>query len=225
MIKLSNISKGFGPKKNQQKLFDNLSFTIEDNLNIAILGENGSGKTTLLEIISGVDKAFTGTVELSSTHIGYLNQRPKEILLPWFSAKKNILLPRNHAGLDTEAGEKLLSLYTKVLKIDFSLNKYPFMLSGGQQQIVSLLRALLLEPKCLILDEPFSALDKTRRNLVKEFLKDFCADHTLIIVSHRKDEYSDLVDEVLVLPSEHCSKVMRYQINDFLSSDIKLNAD
>lgn len=225
MIKLTNINKCFLQQNKRQQLFNDFNFHSEANINIAIVGENGSGKTTLLEIISGVNKDFTGKVELSSPRIGYMNQRPKEILLPWFTARKNILLPRNHAGLCPELGEKLLASYTKDLNVDFSLNKYPFSLSGGQQQIVSLLRALLLEPHYLILDEPFSSLDKSRRSLVKCLLKDYCVDKILIIVSHRRDEYSDLVDEVLVMPSEKCKNFKRFKIHDFLSNDIKLNAD
>jgi len=224
MIKLKNISKQYSHKKVSKQLFSKLSLTIADDTSVAVLGKNGSGKTSMLQIISGVDKEYTGLVELSANRVGYVNQKPGEILLPWFTVKKNILLPREHAGLDIKKGERLLVKYADILNIDFSFEKYPYMLSGGQQQITSLLRALLLEPELLILDEPFSALDSSKRKLVKSFLTEYRCSCPLLLVSHRKEEYSQLADEAIILPDKYCEKVRRINIENVEVSEAILES-
>jgi NitT/TauT family transport system ATP-binding protein len=111
-------------------------------------------------------------------------------------------------GLDIARGRELLECYAEEFGIDFSLDKFPHGLSGGQQQLVCLLRMLVLDPQVVLLDEAFSALDKSRRVKVRRIVKEFVRDKTLILVSHRQEEIAELVDVLLDLP-QHQAELVR----------------
>jgi ABC-type nitrate/sulfonate/bicarbonate transport system ATPase subunit len=199
MIKLDSVSKSYVQDGKVQVVFKSFSLNIPATTKLGLVGPNGIGKSTLLTMIAGIDKKYTGTITVQSRNVGYVHQRPAATLLPWYTARKNILLPRHHLHLDMAEGKELLDRYADTLEINFSLEKYPNTLSGGQQQLVCLLRMLTLNPGIVLLDEPFSALDKSRRVSVRRIVKEFARDRTVILASHRNEEISDLVEVVLDL--------------------------
>lgn len=202
MIQLESVCKSYIQKGKKQIVFDAFSLDIPSNSKVALVGPNGIGKSTLLTMIVGIDKKYSGKIRVLSKPIGYVHQRPSATLLPWYTARKNILLPRHHLRLDIAEGEALLAHYTKELEVDFSLDKHPNTLSGGQQQLVCILRTLVLDPQVVLLDEAFSALDKSKRVMVRRVVKEFVCKRTLILVSHQNEEITDLADVLVDLSQD-----------------------
>ena len=207
VIECESIGKSYVQKGKAHVVFDDFSLKIPANTKLALLGPNGIGKSTLLMMIAGIDKKYSGKIRVQG-NCGYVHQQPRATLLPWYTARKNILLPRQHLGLDIARGRELLECYAEEFGIDFSLDKFPHGLSGGQQQLVCLLRMLVLDPQVVLLDEAFSALDKSRRVKVRRIVKEFVRDKTLILVSHRQEEIAELVDVLLDLP-QHQAELVR----------------
>jgi len=186
-----------------KKIFDNFSLDVNNGDIIGLFGSNGSGKSTLLGLLSGQDREYTGSIELNSDNVSFVHQRSKDTLLPWMTCKENILLSRKYRNLSISDGEKLLELLADKMKIDFSMYSYPSDLSGGQQQVVAILRGLVSEPEILLLDEPFSALDiERRKNIINVFKNDLNKDMTTIICSHRGNEISSYVNRVVVFQNQ-----------------------
>lgn len=219
MIKIEGLSKFYKNKKNEKKkIFDNFTLKINKGENVGLFGTNGSGKSTLLSIISKMDREYNGDVIIDSKKISFVHQKPKDILLPWFSSKENILLACDYNNIKRKKGEDLLDSLSEKLKIDFSLHSYPYELSGGQQQIVLIMRALITSPDILLMDEPFAALDIDKRINVVNVLKNLKKNITIIITSHRGDEISEILDRAMILkfqPVRLSEDIFRNKESDF----------
>jgi len=208
MIKIKDLSKSIRCNCAKKTLFHGFNLEIGKGEKVGLFSANGTGKTTLMNILAGIDKDFTGTVSNKGERIGYLYQDPQATLAPWFTCEENILLVRKYHHLDAEKGRALLKQLSKALHLNFSLDDYPFTLSGGQRQIVTLLRGLILEPDVLLMDEPFSALDKEKRAIVVEFLKTrFTENMTVIMSSHREDEVTTLLGRAVVLEYQSATRI------------------
>jgi NitT/TauT family transport system ATP-binding protein len=187
-------------------IYDNFDFDIPRGKFLSIFGPNGCGKSTLINIVAGLIPADAGTIlfggkTLKETKIGYVFQNYREALFPWLRSIDNIEYPLKLARLPKrERAEKVERLVTHLcVKID--LQRYPYDLSGGQQQLVSIMRALVVEPEVLFLDEPFSALDYEmtlfmRAQLQRVFME---TGTTMVLVSHDLEEAVYLADRVLLL--------------------------
>lgn len=193
-VELVGISKNYGT----HRALDDVSVAFAKEKITAIVGRSGSGKSTLLKTINGLVKPTSGEVKVSGRSSGYVVQGNG--LFPHMTTKQNISLPGKivRQPEDPSRVEELL----KFTDLPSSyLNKYPFELSGGEQQRVALCRALYLNPPLLLLDEPFGSLDTyTRRDLQDKLLetrKTFRL--TIIIVTHDIPEALRLADDVLVL--------------------------
>jgi len=203
MITIHKLNKTFVNNGDEKNIFSDFDFVIEKGQKVGLFGPNGSGKTTLLNILSGLDKKHSGKVKAERKRISYVHQDYNSTLLPWFTCEKNILLAREYHGLDKKGGLKIIKQLIKELQINFSLKQYPFSLSGGQKQIITLMRALVLEPEVLLLDEPFSSLDIDRRSDVLEVLKKyFTKVMTVVICSHRGDKINSILDRAVVLQNQ-----------------------
>jgi ABC-type nitrate/sulfonate/bicarbonate transport system ATPase subunit len=172
---------------------------VQDNDFICILGPSGCGKSTLLRIVAGLDRPTTGRVLLDGQAVeragpdrGMVFQ--SYTLFPWLSVKENILF----GSRSTE--QKAISLIEKTGLRGFE-NHYPKMLSGGMQQRTALARALANDPKILLLDEPFGALDNQTRALMQELLLGIWeADRkTVLFVTHDIDEAIFMANRVAVM--------------------------
>ena len=172
---------------------------VQDNDFICILGPSGCGKSTLLRIVAGLDTPTTGRVLLDGSPVvapgadrGMVFQ--SYTLFPWLTVKENILF----GSRSTE--EKAVALIEKVGLRGFE-NHYPKMLSGGMQQRTALARALANDPKILLLDEPFGALDNQTRALMQELLLGIWeADRTTVLfVTHDIDEAIFMANRVAVM--------------------------
>jgi NitT/TauT family transport system ATP-binding protein len=138
---------------------------------------------------------------ISETRISYVFQNYREALFPWLRAIDNIHYPLKIMGIRRAERQRRIDKLLADFEVRIDLNAYPYALSGGQQQTVSILRALVTEPEVLFLDEPFSALDyemtiSMRAQLQKIFMK---TKTTMLLVSHDLDEAIELADKVVLL--------------------------
>ena len=168
MIEIKNLNVKYA----QQDILNDINLNMKDGEIIAVIGPSGCGKSTLLNVLSGLNKNYSGTVLINGKKpspkeqiIGFIPQNYG--LLPWLTVKKNITL-----GLEIK--NKAISLPMKLLEdlgLTDLLNRYPNELSGGQKQRVSLARTFALKADLLLMDEPFSALDAiTREEMQDVFL-------------------------------------------------------
>lgn len=190
MIKFTDITKKYG----EQTVLDNFSLTVNDGEKIALTGESGVGKTTILRILSGLEKADGGTVECDK-QIAYMFQEPR--LLPWKTAKGNIL-----AVLKKES-YSLAQKYLDAVGLSDAADKTPSELSGGMAQRVAFARFLAYAEEsgatALLLDEPFSALDKDTADKMLDLLLDFAIDKIVILVTHDENTAQNLGGRVVKL--------------------------
>ncbi len=195
-IRLENVEKSFG----KTKVLRGLNFQIADRELVAIRGASGSGKSTLLYLLGGLDQPSTGKViidnknltsmgddELANfrnSHVGFVFQF--HFLLPSMTCRDNILLPARIGGKLTNKIEQEMDELSKYLGVNHCLTKFPFEISGGEQQRINIIRALSLRPKILLCDEPTGNLDSKNSEKVTTLLKNLAADFgaTLLVVTH-----------------------------------------
>ena len=208
ILKFNDVSYFYQTKKDEIFALDKISFSVLEEDFVSIVGPSGCGKTTILSLIAGLLKPSSGKVILDGSEkidtkkIGYMFQR--DMLFDWRSVWKNITLGIELQKPDDK--ERKLQLADELLK-KYSLynfkNKKPRELSGGMRQRVALIRTLVMEPKLLLLDEPFSALDfQTRLTLcddVYDILKS--EKKTALLVTHDISEAISMSYKIIVLSS------------------------
>lgn len=201
-ITIRGLDKHFGGAT----LYSGFNLNIPRNKVTCIFGPNGCGKSTLINMVAGLVPRDSGQVlfdgkELHDTKIGYVFQNYRDALFPWLRAIDNIKYPLVLAGMSANACEARARDLIDSFDISFDLMRYPYELSGGQQQLVSILRALAPEPEVLFLDEPFSALDYEMTLLIRGKLQDMFSAMSLttVVVSHDLEEAVYLADEILLL--------------------------
>ena len=195
-IKLVDVHKSFG----QTTVLRGLNFSIDAREAVAIRGASGSGKSTLLYLLGGLDHPTTGSVIIDQRNLTQMkdqelaNFRNRSIgfvfqfhfLLPSMSCQDNILLPARLGGHDEAKVLKEILELAKILGVTHCLSKFPFEISGGEQQRINIIRALSLRPKILLCDEPTGNLDSRNSEKVSSLLKNLATDFgaTLLVVTH-----------------------------------------
>lgn len=198
MFRVEKLGKSFG----KQTVIKNFTKTFEPGKIYAIVGESGKGKTTLIRMMAGLDKTTTGHVFLDEKQM----KRPnKDIFLldqqiinfDWKSARANVLAYKEEPdATDKEKAEEILiSLGLTEQEFD----KFPYELSGGQNQRVALGRMLFTNPKVLLLDEPTSALDKESTALVLNTLTKLKKQQVTIIMVTHSEQAANFADEKIIL--------------------------
>jgi len=189
-----------------QPLYENFDLDIPKGKIVSVFGPNGCGKSTLINMVAGLipmdggEALFDGKT-LRETQIGYVFQNYREALLPWKRAADNIRYALRLAGRSRADTEARLEELVRSFDVRFDLNRYPYELSGGQQQLVSIMRALAPEPEVLFLDEPFSALDYEMTLFMRDKLQAIFQQTgtTMVLVSHDLEEAVYIADRVLLL--------------------------
>ena len=220
-IELRDIAVSF-PAGGRDRLvaLDGVDLTVEPGQLVALIGPNGSGKSTLLRVVAGLLRPDRGAaaldgqpIESPDPRIGIVFQEPR--LLPWRSTAANVAYPLELAGIPlAERRERVEGLLETVGLADASA-QVPSQLSGGMRQRAALARALTLEPRVLLLDEPFSALDElTRERLNLELLALTArTPTTVILVTHSVQEAIFLADRVVVLSARPGRVVAELPVN------------
>lgn len=187
-------------------LYDNFNLDIPKGSITSVFGPNGCGKSTLINMMAGILPYDSGAIlfegkPLGQTKVGYVFQNYREALFPWLRTIDNIAYPLRLAGRTKEEVRTRLDELIASFEVKFDLNRYPYELSGGQQQTASIMRALAPEPEVLFLDEPFSALDFEMTLFIREKLQEVFMQTgtTMMLVSHDLEEAVYLADHVLLL--------------------------
>lgn len=206
-IRISNVSKSFGSLGSEGLLaLDSVDCTIEKGSFVSVVGPSGCGKTTLLRMVAGLMQATQGTVSIDGQvvtgtrrDVGVVFQ--SSILLPWRTVMENVLLPAEILGLDMRASRQRAKDLLRLVKLEGFENKLPRQLSGGMQQRASIARALLHDPKVLLMDEPFGALDALTREQMNLELQRIWMESgkTVILITHSIPEAIFLGDSVFVM--------------------------
>ena len=215
-VTIRGLSKRFG----KVAIYDKFDFDIPRGKLISVFGPNGCGKSTLINMIAGlipVDKGeilFDGK-RLDQIKFGYVFQNYREALFPWLRAIENIEYPLKVMQVPKAERRARSEKLVEHLGVKIDLKRYPYEMSGGQQQLISIMRALIVEPEILFLDEPFSALDYEMTLFMREQLQRVFQETgtTTVLVSHDLEEAVYLADRVLLL-SRHPALVA-----DFVSYD------
>jgi len=220
LIVVENVEKVFRSGDKTIHALDGVSFEVPEGSFVSIVGPSGCGKSTLLKIVSGLIPAGAGKVsvggrpvEAPMENVGMVFQAP--VLLKWRSVSGNIMLPVEFAKLDREGHlEKARSLIRLVGLQGFEETP-PYELSGGMQQRVSLCRALVTDPRILLMDEPFGALDAmTRDELDLELLRIWEEKKmTVLFVTHNIQEAVFLSDAVVVMSSRPGRVIENLSVN------------
>lgn len=208
-IIIDQVSKKYG----SFDALDKVSLAIEPGELVALLGPSGSGKTTLLRVIAGLDSFDSGKVELNGELLESQTLRERNIgfvfqhyaLFRHMTVFENIAFglrvkPRAERPTNDEISKTVHDLL-KLIQLDWLADRYPSQLSGGQRQRVALARALAVQPKVLLLDEPFGALDANVRQELREWLREFHkkAKVTTILVTHDQEEALEVANKVVIM--------------------------
>jgi len=198
--------RGLSKKFQGTTIYDDFSIDLPMGSFISVFGPNGCGKSTFINMISGLMPMDAGEVLydgqiIRDTRISYVFQNYREALFPWMRAIDNIHYPLKVLGVDRRERRRRVEKLLADFDVPFDLNAYPYTLSGGQQQTVSILRALVTEPEVLFLDEPFSALDYEMTLFMRERLQHIFMKlkTTMLLVSHDLEEAIQLADQVVLL--------------------------
>lgn len=201
-ITVRGLAKQFGANK----LYDGFDLDIPKGKIISIFGPNGCGKSTLINMMAGILPYDAGQIlfdgkDVRETRIGYVFQNYREAVFPWMSAIDNIRYPLKFQNLSKAEKDARVERLVESFDVKIDLKRYPYELSGGQQQMVSIMRALVVDPEVLFLDEPFSALDYEMTHYLREKLQKAFTERaiTTLLVSHDLDEAVYLADYVLLL--------------------------
>ena len=198
--------RGLSKRFHDTVVYDSFDLDIPRGELISVFGPNGCGKSTLINIIAGLIPADAGQilfdgVLLNEIKFGYVFQNYREALFPWMRAFDNIGYPLKVMKVPLKERRARTEKLVERLGIKLNLNLFPYQMSGGQQQLVSIMRALVVEPEILFLDEPFSALDYEMTLFMREQLQRLFIESgtTMVLVSHDLEEAVYLADRVLLL--------------------------
>lgn len=198
--------RGLGKRFEDAIVYDGFDLDLPLGAFISIFGPNGCGKSTLINMISGLLPFDAGQVlydgrTIPETRISYVFQNYREALFPWMRAIDNIHYPLRLRGVPKAERIDRIDRLVSDFGVKIDLRAFPYTLSGGQQQAVSILRALASDPDVLFLDEPFSALDYEMTLLMREKLQVMFqrTGATMVLVSHDLEEAVQMADKVLLL--------------------------
>lgn len=195
-ISFKNVEKIY--KAAKVKALSDISFDVSQGEFFCFVGPSGCGKSTILKLIGGIEEPTSGTVE-----------KPGEVsmvfqsgaLLPWMNVDENVSLVNKVKRLSPFKTEEITTKYLRMVDLEGFRYRYPRELSGGQKQRVGIARALAVEPKVLLLDEPFSALDPVTTDQMHKYLLKIWEEtrKTVVMVSHSIEEAVFLSDRIAVM--------------------------
>ncbi|MGH4051946.1 MAG: ABC transporter ATP-binding protein [Clostridium sp.] len=209
ILEVKKLTKSFIQNDKKLEVHKDLSFSVNEGEFICVLGPSGCGKSTLLKEIAGFESIDTGSITLN----GYEVSKPEinrimvfqdfDQLFPWKTVLQNVVFPLkvSKIGNSKKERENIAKEYLTLVKLENFCEYYPHQLSGGMKQRVALIRALVIKPKILLMDEPFGSLDALAREELQHILlsvhKSFNV--TIIFVTHDIDEAILLSNRIIVM--------------------------
>ncbi|MDR3318009.1 MAG: ABC transporter ATP-binding protein [Clostridiales bacterium] len=208
LVEFKNITKSYGAGDTKQNALDDVTFEINNGEFVVVLGPSGAGKSTLLNLLGGMDKPCGGEIIIDGVHIEGFNDnrltqyRAENIgfvfqfynLIPTLTAYENVALIKEISDNYQNANEIL-----KDVGLDAHKNKFPSQLSGGEQQRVSIARALAKNPKLLLCDEPTGALDSNTGITILSLLQDMSRRGKAVIIVTHNSALAEAADKVIKL--------------------------
>lgn len=206
-ISIRNVSKTYRAVDGREvTALSRVDLDIKPNEFVCLLGRSGCGKTTLLNMIAGFLAPSEGTIAVGDERVTGPGKGKGVVfqqfgLFPWLTARKNVEFAFKQRKLDKSEAAQRASSLLDLVELGAFADKYPYELSGGMQQRVAIARALALDPKILLMDEPFGALDElTRIDMQREILRIWeMQKKTVVFVTHSVSEAVLLADRVIVL--------------------------
>ena len=204
-LQIEKLSKAFVPAK---PVFADVSFTIDKGEFVCIIGHSGCGKTTILNVLAGLDTATSGNVIMDGKEVvgpslerGVVFQG--HALMPWLTVRKNIAfaVESRWPGWKAAQVNEHVEKYVALVGLSAAIDKKPSQLSGGMKQRVGIARAFAIQPKMLLLDEPFGALDALTRGTIQDELMNIVhqTHQTVFMITHDVDEAILLADRILLM--------------------------
>jgi nitrate/nitrite transport system ATP-binding protein len=222
LIRIEGITKRFGSRDGETTVFENLHFSIEPGEFVCLIGHSGCGKTTILNILAGLDEAsdgyvFVGGREVSGPSLDRAVIFQSHALMPWLTVMGNIAfaVSSRWPSLGREKVRAHCQKYIDLVNLTGAERKRPAELSGGMKQRVGIARALAIEPKMLLMDEPFSALDALTRGVLQEEVLRICAEtnQTVFMITHDVDEAILLADKIVLMTNGPHARIAEIVVN------------
>lgn len=220
MVEVQGLVKSFPGPEGELVVLDGLDLSVAEGRFLAVVGPSGCGKTTLLRIIAGLESPTRGQVLVdgrpvrgASPQVGLVFQQ--YALLPWRTTLGNVELGLELRGLPKPQRRRQARQYLQAFGLAGFEDRYPHQLSGGMQQRVAIARTLILEPRLVLMDEPFGSLDSQTRNQMQEFLLTVWQRRrdTIVFVTHNVDEAVFLADEIAVLSPRPARVLQRFSVD------------
>ena len=210
-VELKNVAVRFG----SFTAIDNVNLSVADGEFVAVVGPTGCGKSTILNLVTGLLPAAKGNVEIFGKRLAGLNGESgymlqQEALLPWKTALDNVALGLVFQGMPVEEARKCAAPWMAKVGLKGFEHRYIHQMSGGQRKRVAMAQTLIMSPRIVLMDEPFSALDVHTRRLMHRILLNLWQEdrRSLIFITHDLEEAIALADRVVVMSAGPAAQVV-----------------
>lgn len=219
VIAMRGVSKTYRTQDGDVPSLTDIDFTIEDGQFVVVVGPSGCGKSTLLKMIAGLLPPSAGEIRVQDRpvtkphgDVGIVFQ--SALLLPWRDVLSNVMMPAEVKGLPRDEFRRRAQSLLDMVGLQGFERKYPWQLSGGMQQRVSICRALVHDPKIILMDEPFGALDAMTREKMNVELQRIQGEtkKTILLITHSIPEAVFLADRVLVMSNRPGKIIASYNV-------------
>ena len=217
LVKVERLSKRYG----DAVVFDDVNFTVAQGEFVCIIGHSGCGKTTILNVLAGLEAQSGGHVFMAEREVAGPSLERGVVfqghaLMPWLTVRKNIAFAVRSKWPDWSRAQvnEHVEKYVALVGLSGAIDKKPSALSGGMKQRVGIARAFAIEPRMLLLDEPFGALDALTRGTIQDELLRICAQtqQSVFMITHDVDEAILLADRILLMsngPQARIAEIVR----------------
>ncbi|MEO7934368.1 MAG: ABC transporter ATP-binding protein [Chthoniobacterales bacterium] len=206
ILTVDSLKKSYGPTGSEHVVFDNVSLDVHRREFVTVIGPSGCGKSTFIRIVAGLDEASGGKMLLDGKPIGGPGPDRGMVfqgytLFPWLTVRRNVMFGLEMQGKSHDEADRDARQWLDMVGLSKFENAYPHELSGGMKQRVAIARALAGNPRILIMDEPFGALDAQTRCQMQAYLLQIWkkVDVTILFITHDLEEAIYLSDRILVL--------------------------